>query len=405
MQQPPANLTLAALRRHYTQPHELYTALRSHDCIYFDRSSQCWLVTGYAPIVAILGDPRFSSNLGLGAPPPAQARAAPSLHAAVTKQMIFMDGEHHQQAQSVLLRPLAQMVKQTPTTIRALVSTILATAQARGEMDLVRDFASPISLYVIAQVLGIPTDDHARLLQLEAWSNTFGDITSGHLRGDIQDVNRLVSYFRNLIAEKRRDPGDDLLSALIQARNLFPEDDDLIANCMMVFVAGRATTQKLFGNGIPLLFPSWHQLATAAQEQPMLPKLVGEELLRLVTPTRYVMRQASEDVDLSEQFSGNHLIRGGQKVFLFLEAANRDPAAFEHPQSFDPQRSLNKHIAFGYGPHRCPGAALARLEIQIGLEMLLSLPNLQPRPGTTPVWDTNPNLGGYATYPAVIART
>jgi cytochrome P450 len=372
--------------------------------MYFDRSSHCWLVTGYAPIVAILGDPRFSSDLGLGAPPPAQARAAPSLHAAVTKQMIFMDGEHHRQAQDVLLRPLAQMVKKTPATIRALLSTILATAQAKGELDLVRDFASPISLYVIAEVLGIPTDDHKQLLQLEQWSNTFGDITSGHLRGDIQDVNRLVSYFRSLIAEKRRDPGDDLLSALIQAKNLFPEDDDLIANCMMVFVAGRATTQKLFGNGIPLLFPIWHQLGTTFREQPALPRLVGEELLRMVTPTRYVMRQASEDIDLSEQFPGNHLIRRGHKVFLFLEAANRDPASFNDPDSFDPQRQPNKHIAFGFGPHRCPGAALARLEIQIGLEMLLSLPDLRPKPGTAPVWDTNPNLGGYTAYPAVIGK-
>lgn len=392
---------LAALRRHYTDPHHLYDALRAHDSIYFDPIGQCWLATGYDPVVAILGDARFSSDLGLGASSPAQTPAAPFLHSAVIRQLVFMDGAAHQQAQMVILRPLAQLVRRMPADIRALASMLLDSVRSNGEFDLVRDFAAPISLRVIAQVLGLPADDPEELLQLEQWSDTFGNITSGYLRGDMEDINRLTAYFRRVIAAKRRAPGDDLISALIAADNIFPEDDDLVANCIMIFGAGRATTKKLLGNGVPLLMPQWSVWRDRLREQAALPRLLSEELLRMITPTRYLIRQATEDVDLSEQFPGDHRVRRGEKIFLFLEAANRDPASFAHPEMFDPQRRPNRHIAFGFGPHQCPGATLARQEIQIALEVLLTLPGLQPRPHTAPIWNPNPNLGGYMSYAAL----
>jgi cytochrome P450 len=316
--------------------------------------------------------------------------------------MVFLDGDAHQQAQSILLAPLAQMVKKTPASIRSQVGAILADAQRTRQLDLVKDFASPVSRMVIAQVLGIPTDDHETLIQIERWSDTFTDFTSGYLRGDIKDVQRLVDYFRALIEEKRRAPGDDLISALIAAPTLFPEDDDLISNCIMIFSAGHVTSRKMFGNGIPVLMQQWDAWRQASRADEGLPRRIGEELLRMITPTRYLIRQASEDIDLSAQFPGNHQIRQGQRVFLFLEAANYDPAEFPHPAHFDPHRGSNKHIAFGYGPHRCPGAALGRLELQIAIEMLLERVDLRPKPGAEPAWDPNPNLGGYASYAALV---
>lgn len=404
MQQPAnKNFSLAALRRHYSDPHKFYDELRAHDGLYFDPTSRSWLVTGYKPVVTILSDPRFSSNLGGGATPAAQSSTS-FLHTAVHKQMVFMDGAQHQQAQQILLKPLAQMVKKTPATIRSLVSTILADAQHKGELDLVKDFASPVSLLVIAQVLGIPTDDQEGLLQVERWSDTFTDFTSGYLRGDIQEVNRLVEYFRNLIAAKRRSPSDDLISVLIEAHNIFPEDDDLIANCIMIFGAGHVTSKKVFGNGLPLMMSHWSRWRDSYRENTALPRLLGEEMLRMITPTRYLIRQASEDIDLSEQFPGKHQIQQGQKVFLFLEAANYDPAEFAHPAGFDPYRPTNKHIAFGHGPHRCPGASLGRLEIQIALEELLTNVTLGPKPQGVPAWNPNPNLGGYTSYTALVSK-
>ncbi|BCL80813.1 cytochrome P450 [Ktedonobacteria bacterium brp13] len=388
-------LNLLALRRHYTEPHALYNSLRSQDSLYYDETSQSWLVTGHAAVVKILDDPRFLSSLG------SATNSSAGQLSPVSRQMLFMDGEKHKQAQNVMLRPLAHMAKNMPSDIQRFAQEAMATANRTGEMDAVSGFASPISLFTIAHVLGIPADDKAMLQQLENWSDTFGDVTSGYFRGEMQDIKNLEDYFRQLIAQKRRALTDDLLSAFIMAHDIFPEEDDLVANCMMVFAAGRITTKKLLGNGVTLLMQDWETYQKEFQANPRFTKQLGEELLRMITPTRYLIREASEDIDFSDTFPGNHVVRKGQRVLLFLEAADFDPAVFSQPQDFLPHRRPNKHVAFGYGPHQCPGATLARVEIQVALEELLSLSSLQPKPGTCPVWNPNPNLGGFTSNPLV----
>jgi cytochrome P450 len=386
-----SDFNLAALRRNYLHPHALYAELRAHDPIYYDASSQCWLVTAHAPMIAILDDPRFSSQLGSSA-----AMFPPT----VSKQMLFLDGEVHHRAQSVMLRPLANMVKSQATAIKAYARELLDAAIARGELDTVRDLSAKLSLWTIAHVLGMPTDDMDHLQQLAQWSNTYGDVTSGYFQGNFKDIQRLADYFRALIEEKRQHPGDDLVSAFVQAGDVYTQDE-LIANCMMVFTAGRITTEKLLGDGLPVLTAHWQELReTFGAAHEALAKSLGEELLRLITPTRYVMRQALEDVDLSEQFPGDHFIKQGQRVILFLDAADHDPALFSEPEHLDAQRRPNRHIAFGYGSHQCPGANLARVEIQATLEALLTITDdLQPQPSATPTFNPNPNLGGATSWP------
>src|SRR5262249_47224329 len=155
----------------------------------------------------------------------------------------------------------------------------------------------PISLFSIACTLGIPVHDRQTLQRLERWSDTFGDITSGYFQGDRQqDIQKLEEYFRHLISVKRHDLSHDLLSAFIQAEDIFPHEDDLVANCMMVFAAGRITTKKLLGNGISLLMPRWEEFRAEVQRNPRFLKQLGEELLRMVTPTRYLIREAAEDI-------------------------------------------------------------------------------------------------------------
>ncbi len=381
--------SLLALRRNYQNPHAQYAQLRVHDSIYFDPSSQCWLVTGHALATTILDDQRFTSQLGTD---------SASTVASVNKQMLFMDGDRHQQIQNVMLRPLASMAKKIPDEIRSFVHGIVMDWQARGEIDLVQDFAAKISLFGIARILGIPLDDWDHLLRLERWSDTLGDLTSGYVRGDKQDVTNLEIYFAQLIAMKRLQPADDLLSSLIEDEEAFPKEDDLVANCMMIFAAGRVTSKKVLGNGIPLLLQDWQSQRKEYQNNPKIfPRMLGEELLRMVTPTRYLMRQANEDVDFPHQ----HVIHKGDRLLVFLEAANRDPAFFEDPDTFSPQRRPNKHLAFGFGSHQCPGATLARIEIQVALEELLSLSELRLKPGSHPRWNPNPNLGGYISCPAL----
>lgn len=400
MQQKATNkLNLLGLRRQYTNPHGLYNAMRKQDCLYFDPTCQSWLVTGHAAITTILDDPRFLS--GSSTSPGTNSMQMSAVH----RQMLFMDGEKHRQAQNVMLRPLAQMVKQMPDDIRKIAQEALARVHRTGEMEIVSEFASPISLLTIARVLGMSTEDRDELQLLERWSDTFGDVTSGYFGGDIKGVQNLEEYFRRLIAHKRRTPGHDLLSSFIEAEDIFPTEEDLVANCMMVFAAGRITTKKLLGNGVSLLLSHWRDYQSQGRENTHFFKTMGEELLRMITPTRYLVREASTEIDLSSQFPGQHAIQRGQKVMLFLEAADYDPAVFAQPENFDPLRRPNKHIAFGYGPHQCPGATLARVEIQVALEELFSLCEMSSKPATAPVWNPNPNLGGFVSNPVIFAST
>ena len=392
-------LTLLALRRHYTNPHQLYNRFRMQDCLYFDETSQTWLVTGHEIITTILDDPRFFSLLG------SAINTSSTQMSTVSRQMLFMDGEQHRHAQAVMLRPLAQIVKRIPDDIRKFARDAIVSAQRTGAMEIVSEFASPISLFTIAHVLGIPLHDRDMLHQLENWSDLFGDVTSGYFRGEMQGIKKLEDYFRHLIAAKSRAPGDDLLSAFIAAEDVFSEEEDLIANCMMVFAAGRITTKKLLGNGISLLMQEWAQHQKGYQEDSRFIKMLSEELLRMTTPTRYLIRQAGEDVDLSGVCPGQHFIQRNQRVLLFLEAADYDPAVFIQPEKFNPYRRPNKHIAFGYGAHQCPGANLARVEVQIALEEILALADLRPESGTNPVWNPNPNLGGFTSNPVVFRHT
>lgn len=386
-------LNLLALRRHYTEPHQLYNALREQDRLYFDESSLCWLATGHEVVSRILDDPRFLSSLG------SAAQVSSETISPVGRQMLFMDGEKHRRAQSVMLRPLAQMVKDMPPVIQRFAHDAVVAVSRSGEMEAVSQFASPVSLMTIAHVLGMPVEDVETLKQLEQWSDTFGDVTSGYVRGDLQDVQRLEDYFRTLIAQKRKEPANDLLSAFIAAHDIFPEEDDLVANCMMVFAAGRITTKKLLGNGVTLLLQNWEQYKTAAQTDTRFIKPLSEELLRMVTPTRYLIREAGEDIHVQVAPTGDHLIRRGQRVLLILEAADYDPAVFAQPDVFDAYRRPNRHIAFGFGSHQCPGATLARVEIQLALAELFTFSGLHARPGTCPVWNPNPNLGGFTSNP------
>ncbi|HTK08299.1 MAG TPA: cytochrome P450 [Ktedonobacteraceae bacterium] len=382
--------SLLSLRRNYQRPHTHYARLRMHDSIYYDTTSLCWLVTGHTPAMMILDDPRFSAQLG--------AESTSSI-TTLNKQMLFMDGDRHTQIQYAMLRPLAEMAKKIPDEIRAFAHALLVEKQQAGEMDLVGDFASKISLFAIACILGIPGDDWQQLTQLERWSDTFGDFTSGYFHGNMQDIQNLETYFSQLLVAKRHASDDGLLSTLATDQQAFPDEGELVANCMMIFAAGRLTSKKVFSNGIPLLLQNWDTMRKEYRAHPdTFPKLLSEELLRMVTPTRYLMRQATEDVDLSPKFQGQHLIHKGDRILIFLEAANRDPALFKDPDMLFPQRRPNKHLAFGFGSHQCPGALLARIELQSTLEELLQLSKLCLKPGHMPHWNPNPNLGGYSSY-------
>ncbi|MEM7534193.1 MAG: cytochrome P450 [Chloroflexota bacterium] len=388
---------LSLLIEAYQAPHEHYHAMQAKDSIYYDAQSRSWLVTSHAAVTQILKDARFSAELNQ-ATAQQPKKASSRRETLIQKQIIFTEGEVHQKFQGILLRKMGQICKEIPDQVRATAETLLDQVQEKETFDLVMDFAYPYSLMIIAHVLGIPANSPEQLLQLARWSDTHGHVTSSYLDVDLQDLDQLGDYFHDLLASKRQDPSDDLINTLIEAE-LFEHEDELIANCLMVLSAGRMTTAKVLANGIPLLLNQWQMYRTQLAEDPKLAERLTEELLRVITPTRYVTRHALEDVDLSGQFPGDHLIRQDDKVVLFLEAANHDPNRFPEPEQIDAKRHPNRHVAFGVGPHYCPGARLARMEIQIALKSLFTVfTELYSAPEAVPVWNTNPNLGGYDEY-------
>lgn len=393
------NLSLLALRRHYTQPYALYDALRKQDPLYYDAHSQSWITATHDVITAILDDERFISHVGV------EVGRATSPHlASVGRQMLFMNGETHRRAQNIMLKPLSRMTKELAGEMRQFVRSLLQAACEKGEMDVVTQFSAPLSLFTIAHVMDIPYKDLTELANLERWSDTFGDVTSGFSQGDTSDIQKYEEYFRALIQERKRHPGQDLLSVLIQAEDIFPSEEDLIANCMMIFGAGRITTKKALGNGISLLMQGWEQYSSEYPVHPRFSRFLSEEMLRMTTPTRYLIREAREDLTYISPTQSHHHIHRGQRILLFLEGANYDPAVFTEPETYNPQRQPNRHLAFGYGPHQCPGAALARVEIQIALEEFLALAIPRARPEACPIWNANPNLGGFVSNPVMLER-
>ena len=392
---------MAALLGAYQAPHALYDRARARDGIAFDPLGNCWLVTDHRAVRSILEDRRFTSDLRFAGGGKARPVRRSFIQDVVEKQIIFSDGADQHGAQRVILQETSRKMHALSGSIRELAVRLLQPLRDRGRLDLVGDFSLPYALETVCNVFGLPLDDPGRLAQLASWSSTMADLTSGYLNIRMQEITLFGDYFRELVAARRASPSDDLVSAFLEA-GTFEQDEELVINCMAAFAAGRVTTQKLIGDGVPMLFPEWSAWRETVAQNPGASRRLTEELLRMVTPTRYLGRHATEDVDLSDERGPGHLIRTGQRVILFLEAANRDPARFPDPHQLRWERQPNPHVAFGHGAHRCPGASIARAEIQIALETLLAtFETLGPDPSAPPVWDPNPNLGGYRSYPCL----
>ena len=392
---------MTALLGAYQAPHALYDRARAQDGLAFDPLANCWLVTDHRAVRSILEDRRFTSDLRFAGGRRVQPARRSFLQDAVEKQIIFSDGADQHSAQRVILQESSRKMQELSGWIRELAAELLQPLRPRGAFDLVADFSLPYTLRTVCRVFSIPVDDPVRVAELASWSSTMADLTSGYLNIRIQEITLFGGYFRELVAARRASPSDDLVSSFLSA-GTFENDEDLVINCMAAFAAGRVTAQKLIGDGVPMLFPEWATWRAMVAENPGMSRRLTEELLRMVTPTRYLGRHAVEDVDLSEAFGPGHVIRKGQRVILFLEAANRDPARFPEPHELRGERQPNPHLAFGHGAHRCPGASIARVEIQIALETLLAtFETLGPDPSAPPAWDPNPNLGGYRSYPCL----
>lgn len=252
--------------------------------------------------------------------------------------------------------------------IQAIADSLLDAVQGRGEMDLVADYAFPLPIIVIAEMLGVPAEDRYRIRD---WSNAIIDglPTKDALEGKRAMITEFKEYLLAMVEERRTAPREDLLSKLVHVEEEGAgklNEKELISMVYLLLVAGHETTVNLIANGVLALLTHPDELAKLRAD-PSLMKSAIEELLRYDSPVEMAtFRFTREDVEL-----GGTVIPKGHAVLVVLGSANRDPDLTPSPEALDLAREPNRHIAFGLGPHYCMGAPLARLEGQIAIGTLL----------------------------------
>ena len=266
-----------------------------------------------------------------------------------------------------------RMIEQLRPRIQQVADELLDAVQGWNQMDLIADFAFPLPITIISEMLGIPVADRERF---RTWSQT---MTTGAAGSEpekaLAAMEAFVQYIKTVLLEKRIHPDDDLTSSLVQAeeRGDCLSETEFISTIFLLIVAGHETTVNLIGNGTLALLQHPEQMSLLRANPSLVPSAI-EELLRYAAPVNMSSpRWASEDIPLHDQ-----VIRKGEVVFVSLIGANTDPRWFPDPEVLNIARQSNYHLAFGKGIHYCLGAPLARLEGQIALDTLLRrLPHLK----------------------------
>ena len=356
-------------------PYPTYHRLREEDPVHHS-PMDFWVLTRYEDVAAVLRDPRFIKEPLVSM---VAARFGVSVPPGVELSMLDRDPPDHTRLRSLVSKAFTpRVVEGLRPRIQKMVDDLITRAEAVGTMDLIEEFAYPIPVNVICEMLGVPVDDHERF---KGWSL---DIARGldsvwlPLESEIPKRSgaarhAIGDYMRGLIAERRASPRGDLLSALIAAEEAGDKlsEDELIATCILLLIAGHETTVNLIGNGTLALLRHPEELRRL-RETPGLITSAVEELLRYDGPVQRTARITSTEVTI-----GGRTIPKGEMVMPFIGAADRDPSQFPDPDRLDLGRADNRHIAFGWGIHFCLGAPLARVEGQIAIDTLVRrLPGL-----------------------------
>lgn len=364
-----------------------------------------WFITRYDDVAALLRDhTHFVKDVRNTMTPMERAQLPPTppLVNLLSNHMLNLDPPDHTRLRTLVNKAFtAAVVQQMAGRVQDIADDLLDRVQARGRMDLIEDFAFPLPMTVIAELLGIPARDQERFRR---WSDAFVTPSVNLQRSTKKylKTRRLMEdftgYLRQVFADRRQRPHNDLISSLLAVEEAGDRlsEEELFSMMILLVVAGHETVVNLIGNGVLALLQHPTQLDRLRQ-QPGLIRNAVEESLRYDGPVeRATMRFAAEDVAV-----GGQTIRRGDAVSLVLAAADRDPAHFEHPNRFDLTRSNMRHLGFGLGIHYCLGAPLARLEGEIAFATLIRrLPDL--RLAVAPealVWRGVPILRGVTGLP------
>jgi cytochrome P450 len=356
-----------------------------------------WVVTRYPDVVTVLRDPRFGrEEFG-----PLVSAIYGDDSERVPRPMVFRDPPAHTRLRSLVSKAFTSRVVQAMRPrIQEIVDRLLDRVRDARTMDVIADLAYPLPVTVICEMLGVPEGDRDTMRR---WSDDIArSLDALGLPSDREIVRRgraarhaLGEYFRGLLPERRRKPRADLLSLLIAAEEQGDKltEDELLATCVLIFIAGHETTVNLIGNGMLALLQHPDQL-TALKQNPQLLAGAVEELLRYDSPVQRTARVTTAELQLGGKTIPRHAL-----VVAAIGAANRDPGRFAEPDRLDITRRDQDHIAFGFGIHFCLGAPLARIEAQVALGTLLRrLPRLRLAVAA-PQWRESSTLRGLKTLP------
>ena len=393
-------------------PFPTFARLRQGDPVHWSDILGGWVLTRYCDVRAALFDRRLSADRITPFRdhlPPAQQGELSDLLAMLGLWAVFNDAPEHTRRRGLLNKAFTpRTVAGLRPAIAALVERLIDDLAEREQFDLIADFAYPLPATVIAGMIGVPAAD---LDRFKRWSDDIAVFVGSALSTPnkreraLGGAREMADYFRAMVAEHRGRPREDILSALIAAEEdgVGLGENEIVASCILLLFAGHETTTNLIGNGMLALLRHPDQLALLRARPELAPDAV-EEMLRYDGPTQAMTRIAREDLDFAGANGERRLVRRGERIFALLNAANRDPEIFAEPERFLVARTDNRHLSFGYGPHFCLGAPLARLEAQIGVAALLRRRPALALADDQPEWSDSFVLRGVKALRVSVAR-
>jgi cytochrome P450 len=366
----------------FGDPYPAYARIRAATPVFFWEDYGFWCFCAHAEVAALLRDRRFGRQIlhvmsreSLGWPEP-PAHLEP-FNAVERHSLLELEPPEHTRLRGLVNRAfLSRQVERLAPRIADLANRLVDGFAARGEAELIVEFASLIPVAVIAELIGVPVEMAPRLLD---WSHRMVAMYQFGVTRAVEDAaaraaDEFGQFLRETVAARRGEPSDDLISRLIEveAEGVRLSLDELISTCMLLLNAGHEATVHSIGNAVKAILEGRHDFVEAFAD-PLSLEAAVEELLRFDAPLHLFTRYALEDVEIA-----GVKLRRGERIGLLLGAANRDPLAFSEPDRLMPARAPNPHVAFGAGIHFCVGAPLARLELRVALPILFRrLPGLR----------------------------
>ncbi|MHC5854821.1 cytochrome P450 [Nostoc sp.] len=384
----------------FANPYPTYRRILQQEPVYWNDFLGGWYLMRYQDVAFAMQDKRISAKR----PPISklsqleQQNIFPLLE-SLSKWMLFCDPPEHTRLRTLFNKAFTpHIIGSMAPSIHSLVNQLIDSIYKRGNIDIIHDLAYPIPAIVIAQMLGANSEDYQHF---KKWSSDLAKFF-GLFRMDTEILTNakkslleMKQYFHFILEERRCQPQNDLISSLIfaQEKENSLSDEEILSNCVFLTFAGHETTTNLIANGLLALLANPSQMQKLKNDPSLITTAV-EEFLRYDSPVQRQARIALTDLEINGQ-----QIRQGQRLFLAIGSANRDPEQFFNPDKLDITRSQNPHLAFGKGTHFCLGASLGRLEAQIAINTIVQrLPNL--RLDTDQIeWYENPSLRGMKSMP------